>query len=169
MLAIETALSFAWRHWKLICGGLVVIGLSIALAIAQGDVRHWHKQFDHEVDLHELDNANWLRAQVQAERDALANVARVTTQQQQITETTIAKYETRLASSASAYERLRARAAAYQSATSSPDLSATREGACFAFTGSRCDELPAKLKAAQDNTDQLIALQDWVRQQERVR
>lgn len=35
-LAAETALSFLWRHWKVILGGAVVLGLMVALVLTRG-------------------------------------------------------------------------------------------------------------------------------------
>ena len=61
------------------------------------------------------------------------------------------------------YRRLLASAAeADTSRAADPDLSAVTDAACRAYAGADCAGLPAKLKAAQDNTDQLIALQAWV-------
>ena len=61
------------------------------------------------------------------------------------------------------YKRLLANAESYRSAPGNADLSASADAACIAYSGTRCAELPAKLKAAQDNTDQLVALIDWAK------
>jgi hypothetical protein len=42
--ALEAGGSFAWRHWKLIAGGLVVASLLIYSGIKTLDARHWQKQ-----------------------------------------------------------------------------------------------------------------------------
>lgn len=60
------------------------------------------------------------------------------------------------------YKRLLANAESYRSAPGNADMSAATDAACIAYAGTPCAELPAKLKAAQDNTDQLVALIDWV-------
>ncbi len=61
------------------------------------------------------------------------------------------------------YKRLLANAESYRSTPGNADLSAVTDAACIAYSGTRCAELPAKLKAAQDNTDQLVALIDWAK------
>ena len=60
------------------------------------------------------------------------------------------------------YKRLLANAESYRSAPGNADLSAATDAACVAYSGSPCAAIPAKLKSAQDNTDQLVALIDWV-------
>lgn len=60
------------------------------------------------------------------------------------------------------YKRLLANAESYRSAPGNADMSAATDAACIAYSGSPCAAIPAKLKSAQDNTDQLVALIDWV-------
>lgn len=61
------------------------------------------------------------------------------------------------------YERLLDNAKSYRSAPGNAEMSASTDAACVAYSGTPCAELPAKLKAAQDNTDQLVALIDWAK------
>lgn len=64
------------------------------------------------------------------------------------------------------YRRLLASAAeANSSRAGDPDLSAFADATCRAYAAASCDAIPPLLKAAQDNTDQLIALQGWAREQ----
>jgi len=60
------------------------------------------------------------------------------------------------------YERLLANAESYRSAPGNAEMSAATDAACIAYSGTPCAAIPAKLKSAQDNTDQLVALIDWV-------
>lgn len=112
--------------------------------------------------------AGYRLAAAQAARDDAENVASVKAEQAAINERTVDDLQTRLADSGARYDRLRAQAAAYSGRTSEPDLSATREAACVAYAATRCDQIPALLKAAQDNTDQLLALIDWTTAQANV-
>jgi hypothetical protein len=74
MMALEVALSFAWRHWKLILGGLVALSLSVALFLARSDARHAHEALTAEKASHALDIATWRAASAKAIADNLADV-----------------------------------------------------------------------------------------------
>ena len=119
-----------------------------------------------------------LIARVEAERAAAAaadraNAARVERQYQLIAERTADDYETRLADTGAALERLRddlerARTAAPGGGGGrEPDLSGDLAARCRAFGAADCDALlaalPDQLAAAETNTATLIALQDWAR------
>jgi len=165
MIAFESALSFAWRHWKAILGLGTVAVLLFLLANARGDARHWEKTaaqtqaaFDQTVAQYRI------AAEAAAKLDA-QNVLRVKDEQAAVTERIENEYQGKLATAADRYERLRAQAAAYSSGAGSADVSASRDATCLAYAGTDCEGLPALLKAAQDNTDQLVALQTWVRGQ----
>lgn len=107
--------------------------------------------------------ADYRAAAAEAERIQKANLARVKAERDAIDERTINDLKTARDASDARYSRLLASAAeADSSRAADPDLSAVTDAACVAYGAARCDELPAKLKAAQDNTDQLIALQAWV-------
>jgi hypothetical protein len=99
-------------------------------------------------------------AAIAAQREAEA-VARVQAQQAAITERIGHDYQVRLADSDARYQRLREQAASYSGGVVDQDMSAAGEAACRAYANAACDELPALLKAAQDNTDQLLALIAW--------
>jgi hypothetical protein len=90
---------------------------------------------------------------VAAERDAVAE--RKIHDLQVARDSADARYRRLLASAAEADSR----------GAGDPDLSAFADATCRAYAGTGCHELPALLKAAQDNTDQLIALQGWARDQ----
>ena len=107
--------------------------------------------------------ADYRAAAAEAERIQQANLARVKAERAAIDERTIHDLKTARDSADARYRRLLASAAqADTSRAADPDLSAVTDAACRAYAGTDCAGLPAKLKAAQDNTDQLIALQAWV-------
>jgi acyl-CoA synthetase (AMP-forming)/AMP-acid ligase II len=165
MMGLELAAGFAWRHWKLILGAMMIAALVVMLNIrthqrdkARQLAKETQAAFDTTV-------ANYRAAAEKARADDLANVARVTAQQQAITERVVDEYQDRIASADARYERLRGSAEAYRGSVREPDMSAAGQAACRAYAGTECDAIPALLKAAQDNTDQLLALQDWTRAQ----
>lgn len=156
------------KNWKLILGSLGFAVLGIMLVLARADARHWHKQADQTKAAFDLTVANYRAAADEATRLAAANVARVKTEQDKITERKVNEYEVKLADSASRYDRLRAQATGYLSRPVEAGLPDTRETTCQAVAGTSCDAIPPLLKAAQDNTDQLMALQSWVAEQSAV-
>lgn len=164
----ETAASFVWRHWKLFAGAAVAGVLIVLLMIARGDARHYKTLWQQEQTAHQLTIANYKTAAAEAARQDQANIVRVQTEQQAITEKVTNDYQSKLADSADRYERLRAKASGYLSRPASPGVPETRDTTCRAVAGTDCENLPALLKAAQDNTDQLLALQAWVRGQSAV-
>lgn len=140
--------------------------MSLRLAMIDGDRDKWRDRAGAEKLAHETTVTNYRAAAAEAERIMAANVARVKAEQAAISERTIDELETARASADARYRRLLASAAeADTRRAADADLSAATDAACLAYGAARCDELPAKLRAAQDNTDQLIALQDWVREQ----
>ena len=136
--------------------------------IARGDARHYKALWQQEQTAHQLTVANYKAAAAEAERMDQANILRVTKEQTAITEKVTNEYQSKLADSASRYDRLRAQASGYLSHPASPGVPATPETTCAAVSGTTCEAIPTLLKAAQDNTDQLIALQAWVTAQSAV-
>jgi hypothetical protein len=112
--------------------------------------------------------ANYRSASEEAARLDALNVIRVRREQSAITERVVHDYQNRIISADARYDRLRDQAKAYSSGGSDPAVSDAREATCRAYAATGCDELPAKLKAAQDNTDKLIALQAWASAQAAV-
>lgn len=146
----------------------VILALGIYAGIQKLDAAHWHKSYDAEHAAYQQAVANYLAAADEAARLDKANVARVAKEQSAITERVTHDYESKLADSASRYDRLRTKAADYLSGAGAEGVPATSDATCQAVAGTDCENLPALLKAAQDNTDQLLALQDWVRAQSTV-
>ena len=112
---------------------------------------------------------NYRAASNRAQEAAKANVARVKKEQEQINERHVEALEERLAVGQSRYDRLRAQSEAYSRSSSEAGMSAASEAACQAHAGTSCEAIPALLKAAQDNTDTLIELQAWAKDQGGVR
>jgi len=168
MIAIEGSLSFGWRHWKLIAGGVGALVLVTLLLIAKGDARHYKALWQQEQAAHQLTIANYKTAAAEAARMDQANIVRVQTEQQAITEKVTNDYQSKLADSASRYDRLRAKASGYLSHPASPGLPASPETTCLAVSGATCEAIPTLLLEAQRNTDQLLALQAWVTAQSAV-
>lgn len=160
--------SFVWRHWKLFAGTAVAGVLIVLLMISRGDTRHYKALWQQEQTAHQLTIANYKAAAAEAERMDQANIVRVQTEQQAITEKVTNDYQSKLADSTDRYERLRAKASGYLSHPQSPGLPASPETTCLAVAGTGCENVPTLLKAAQDNTDQLLALQAWVKAQSAV-
>lgn len=92
-----------------------------------------------------------------------ANAARVLSEQQQISKEREDALETRLSDTDRAYERLRTQAS--NGALGKPDVPALPDATCKAYGGTDCEGLLASLKAAEDQTSQLMELQAWVRSQ----
>lgn len=66
MIPFELALGTALRHWKAILGGIVLLGLSVALLLAKADARHWKKRHGQEATAHQMTVANYRTAQAEA-------------------------------------------------------------------------------------------------------
>jgi hypothetical protein len=113
--------------------------------------------------------ANYRAAAFEFAREAAANVARVKAERDSITERKLHELQIARASADARYRRLLESAAEADSrGAGDVDLSGVADATCRAYAGTGCHELPARLKAAQDNTDQLLALQAWALEQSRV-
>jgi hypothetical protein len=165
---VSALLALAAKHWKAVLGASVVLGLVVALIIARSDARHWQKRQEATQAAFDRTVADYRAAAAKARADDLANAARVKTEQQQITERNERAHQAQMADAAARYERLRAKATTYSRTAGTADVSASRDATCLAYAGTGCEAIPALLKAAQDNTDQLVALQAWVEAQGNV-
>ena len=123
---------------------------------------------DAERAAHRQTVTNYLEAAKRAEMAQKANLARVKNEQEQISNERVEALEERLAVGQSRYDRLRAQSEAHSRRTAEAGMSAASESSCKAHAGTACENLPALLKAAQDNTDTLIELQKWVKDQASV-
>lgn len=116
-----------------------------------------------ERDNHRLTKANFRGAMQAARAAEAANLARVANERARINERISNDFQALRRDADARYRRLldRARTGA-ESAAGDAEMSAIASATCRAYAATECDQLPAKLKAAQDNTDQLISLQAWV-------
>ena len=112
--------------------------------------------------------ANFKKAQADAEALQAHNLARVASIRKPIDERQINALKADRDSAIAGERRLRANVEALRSTTRDPDLSTVMEATCRTYEASGCDGLSAKLKAAQDNTDQLIRLIEAAEQQSLV-
>jgi hypothetical protein len=167
-MTFALAAQWALKNWKLVAGGLAIAVLGIMLLIARGDARHWKKAAAAEKQAHALTVANYRQAAEIARRKDAENVNRVRSEQQAITERIEDEYQGKLATADARYERLRTTARTYTGSAGTADVSASREATCLAYAGTGCENIPPLLKAAQDNTDQLIALIAWTKAQGEV-
>jgi hypothetical protein len=107
-------------------------------------------------------------AATRAEATQTANLIRVKQEQEQINERNEKILAGMRVDASTRYDRLRAKAQADSRRADEAGLSAAREAACQSVAGADCEAIPTLLKAAQDNTDQLVALIGAVREQEQV-
>jgi hypothetical protein len=112
-----TALAFALRNWKLILGGVVALGLAVALFLARSDARHAHEALTAEKASHALDIATWKVASAKAIADNIADVRAKEGDAAQITEKAQDDLQAQLADAralaADYARRMRAASAAY--------------------------------------------------------
>lgn len=165
MMAVLSAFGWALKHWRAALSALGFAFLGIALMLAKADARHFRKLYAGEQAAHAQTVLNYRLAAEQARASAYANVDRVKTEQATITERVTNERQSKLVAANDRYERLRAQASGYLSRPGAEGVPDSRETTCRAVAGTDCDAIPALMLAAQNNTDQLIALQDWTRAQ----
>lgn len=157
------------KHWKLIATASVILALVIALLLTRNTLSETKVTFGEERTAHRITVANYRLAHAKARIAMAENLRRVLAERRQIDERIVYVYREKRVATAVAGERLRAEAATYLGSAGSAAVSAERESTCRAVAGTSCEAIPALLKAAQDNTDQLIALIEWARAQGGVR
>lgn len=97
MMALETALSFAWRHWRAFLSvGLAIVALGY-IGILKGEVSHYHKLSDQFAEQNKLLEATYRAAQntarannLEAVRKAEADGAAISEKRQHGLETQLA-------------------------------------------------------------------------------
>lgn len=158
----------SFRTIGLVLGGLVMLGLCLAALLAKAEARHWEKRFGAEHHARQLDHAEWQRAYYQATYNHVLNVERTRLARAAVDERTIHALTADRDRASADFDRLRDQAEAYLRSASSPDMSAQRDSTCRAVAGTSCEEIPALLKAAQDNTDQLLRWIEWGKAQAKI-
>jgi hypothetical protein len=171
---MSAAIAFAGRWWRegLIAALVVGIGLlALKVEVRTAERDTVRTGLAAEQQAHKQTEMNYRAASAEAQRQAAANVARVKSEQAAITERNLNDYQARLADVDARYERVRAQLAARTDLRSShaAPMSIASDATCRAYGGTDCDALLARLKAAEKQTTQLVALQEWVRQQAAVK
>jgi hypothetical protein len=164
---------FAAAHWKLIIGGLGALAVGGYIATLKIELAHERAAHVRDAAQVVIDKAAFDRINAVATETTTritANIARVAHEQEIINVTHAQALAHDRAVAATGYERLRATAAADKRRADSLGvaLSAAREATCQAVAATNCDAIPAQMKAAQDNTDQLERVLDWNEAQSRV-
>ena len=156
--AVRAAIGFIARHpWQ-----SATLALLVACAWLWRANNGLHDTIKAERAAHVQTVASFKKAQADAEAVQAHNLMRVAQAYTDINERKENALKSDRDSAVARYKRLLANAESYRSAPGNADLSAATDAACIAYSGSPCAAIPAKLKAAQDNTDQLVALIDWV-------
>ena len=161
------------RYWWAIPIILLLATVAVLVLILNGrtaDRDRWQQRATVEEQNHRQTVENYRAASAEAQRQAQENVARVKANQAAITERTANDYKARLAAVDARYERVRAQLAARTDLRSSDlaPVSIASDATCRAYGGTDCDTLLARLMVAEKQAQQLIGLQDWVRQQAAV-
>lgn len=162
------AILLAARYWRAVIGVALLAAIAALLVVDAGHRRERDRAvvaLSAEQAAHRQTVLNYQGAAVLAGKRDAETLARVTGEQIAITERITHDYQARVDDSTSRYERLREQADAYSRSANDADVSAAREAACRAYAATACDRIPALLKAAQDNTDQLLALIAWAKAQ----
>jgi len=171
---MSAALELAGRWWRegLIAALVVVIALlamNIEVRTAERDTARTGLAAEQQA--HKQTVANYRAASAEAQREAADNVVRVKAEQAQITERTKNEYQARIADVDARYERVRTQLAA-RADLGSPDpapVSLASDATCRAYGGTDCDGLLAKLRVAERQAWNLIALRQWVADQAEVK
>lgn len=156
--AIKAAIGFIARHpWQ-----SAALALLVACAWLWRANNGLHDAIKAERAAHVQTVANYRAAQKTAAAIQEHNLLRVAQAYTDIFERKENALKSDRDSAVARYKRLLANAESYRSAPGNAEMSAATDAACVAYSGSPCAAIPAKLKSAQDNTDQLVALIDWV-------
>ena len=166
--------AFLRRNWPLLAIAATAVALAVALLKLEARTAErdrWQTQAAAEKQAHEQTVANYRAASAEAQRQAKVNVERVKAEQAQITERTVNDYQARLADVDARYDRVRAQLAARSDLRSSDaaPMSIASDATCRAYAGADCDGLLAKLRIAERQAWNLVALRKWVTDQALVK
>ncbi|GLV22025.1 hypothetical protein TomMM35A_18780 [Sphingobium sp. TomMM35A] len=169
-----TETSLLGRYWWAIPIIVLLAANSILFLVLNSrtaDRDQWRDRATAEERAHKQTVANYRAASAEAQRQAQANVARVKADQAAITERTVNDYQARLAAVDARYERVRAQLAARTDLRSSDaaPVSIASDATCRAYAGTDCDGLLAKLRVAERQAWNLVALRKWVQEQAAVK
>ena len=169
-----TELSLLRRYWWAVPIIVLLAAnaiLFLVLNTRTADRDQWRDTAKAEKAAHDQTVSNYRSASAKAQAAAQANVARVKAEQTVITERTKNEYQARLADVDARYDRVRAQLAARSDLGSSDPapVSLTRDATCRAYGGGSCDDLLAKLRIAERQAWNLVALRQWVVDQAAVK
>ncbi|HKY82610.1 MAG TPA: hypothetical protein VJM09_14180 [Sphingobium sp.] len=171
LVAIGAFLRRYWPHLAIAAMAIALAFTLLRLEVRTAERDKWQTQAAAEKQAHEQTVANYRAASAEAQRQAQANVERVRAEQAQITERTVNDYQARLADVDARYERVRVQLAARTdlSSTDTAPMSIASDATCRAYGGGSCDELLAKLRIAERQAWNLIALRKWAADQALVK
>lgn len=159
----------AARNWKLIAGGVVLLGLVVALLLTRGTLDRTKATLAAERSAHTTTVANYRKAAAEAEASDKANAWRVATEQKDITDAVVEDYQGQLAAVRARYERLLAQAPANPGSGTGPAVPRVPAPAGGTDAAAAQAGLPAAdALIASEQALQLQALQSWARQQAAV-
>jgi len=97
MMALETALSFAWRHWRAFLGvGLAIAALAY-IGVLKGELSHWHKTALQFAEQNRMLEATYTAAQQTARANNLEAVRKAEADTTKISEDKQHEIEAQLA------------------------------------------------------------------------
>lgn len=166
MMALETALSFAWRHWRAFLSvGLAIVALAY-IGILKGEVSHYHKLSDQFAEQNKLLEATYRAAQNTARANNLEAVRKVEADGAAISERTQNDLQKELADAralaANYARRVRAAPAANQGAAGQGGISEAAIAAISANGPGGNALVPEDdLRICADNTTKARGWQQW--------
>ena len=171
LIAVGAFLRRYWPHLALATMAVALAFTLLKLETRTAERDSWQTRATAEKQAHEQTVANYRAASAEAQRQAKVNVERVKAEQAKITERTVNDYQARLADVDARYDRVRAQLAARTDLSGSDPapVSIARDATCRAYGGGSCDELLAKLRIAERQAWNLIALRKWATDQALVK
>ncbi|CAD7335135.1 hypothetical protein FIM10_01765 [Sphingomonadales bacterium 56] len=154
----------------LLVAAVIIFALNARLDLRTIERDNARDQAAAEAKAHAQTVANFRAASAAAKLAADRNVERVKADQAAITKGSVDDYKARLADVDARYERVRAQLAARTDLGGSDlaPMSIASAATCRAYGGGSCDDLLAKLRIAERQAWNLIALRKWVRDQTAV-
>jgi Tfp pilus assembly protein PilV len=98
-------IEYAWRHWKLIAGGLALATMGLLLVLAKADARHWQKQAEQTQAAFDTTAASYRLAAEKARADDLAHAREVEARDAETAKENERAYSTQLADARAALAR----------------------------------------------------------------
>jgi hypothetical protein len=167
---MSAAFAIASRWWRE--GVIAVLVVIVAVLLLMVEARTAERDSARtgraaEQQAHQQTVANYRAATAAAQQQAAATVERVKADQTAINERNRNDYEARLADVDARYDRVRVQLAARSDLRSSDPapVSIASEATCRAYAGADCNGLLAKLRIAERQAWNLVALRQWVTEQ----